>query len=78
MRALIVFLIRLYRNFISPLMAPRCRYLPTCSEYASEAICQHGVIKGGGMALRRLCRCHPLGPHGYDPVPLQGGERRHG
>ena len=78
MRALIVFLIRLYRNFISPLMAPRCRYLPTCSEYASEAICQHGVIKGGGMALRRLCRCHPLGPHGYDPVPLPGGERRHG
>jgi putative membrane protein insertion efficiency factor len=58
-----------YRYLISPMIAPRCRYLPTCSDYALEAIRVHGALKGGGLALCRLCRCHPLGGHGYDPVP---------
>jgi putative membrane protein insertion efficiency factor len=58
-----------YRYLISPMIAPRCRYLPTCSDYAVEAIKIHGPLKGCWLALRRLFRCHPFGGHGYDPVP---------
>lgn len=60
--------IRAYQ-YTAPARAPRCRYLPTCSEYAAEAIEIHGAGKGTWLALRRLGRCHPLGSHGYDPVP---------
>lgn len=62
-------LIRVYRYCISPLMMPRCRFLPTCSDYAEEALVSHGPIAGGWLALRRICRCHPWGGSGYDPVP---------
>ena len=58
-----------YRLFISPWLPPSCRYRPTCSEYALEALKLHGPIKGGYLTTRRLMRCHPFGGHGYDPVP---------
>lgn len=62
-------LIRAYQLFVSPILPANCRYVPTCSSYASEAIALHGPLKGGWLALRRLCRCHPWGGSGYDPVP---------
>ena len=58
-----------YRYLISPMIGPRCRYLPTCSDYAVEALKVHGPFKGLWLALRRLMRCGPFGGHGYDPVP---------
>lgn len=61
--------IRFYRKGISPLLPPSCRYTPTCSEYAAEAITRYGAGRGGWLALRRLARCHPFGGHGHDPVP---------
>lgn len=65
--------IRFYRRFISPLMPPACRFTPSCSVYALEAIAEHGALKGAGLALRRLARCHPItwlgGSSGFDPVP---------
>ena len=73
MRRFAVFLvllpIRFYRYTISPFTPVACRYLPTCSEYAAEAVSLHGPLTGAWLALRRLSRCHPLGGHGYDPVP---------
>jgi hypothetical protein len=62
--AVIVF----YQRFISPLMPPSCRFYPTCSSYARQAIEKYGVLKGGLMSLRRISRCHPFHPGGYDPV----------
>ena len=62
-------LIRAYQLFISPLIGPRCRYLPTCSSYMLEAIETHGVVIGLALGLKRIGRCHPWGQHGYDPVP---------
>ena len=61
--------IRAYKRWLSPLLPPACRYLPTCSEYAQEAIRTHGPLAGGWLAGKRICRCHPWGGHGYDPVP---------
>lgn len=61
--------IRAYQLFISPLLGPRCRFTPTCSHYAIEAINSHGVIKGCWLACKRLLKCHPLNHGGYDPVP---------
>jgi putative membrane protein insertion efficiency factor len=58
-----------YRRFISPALPRACRYTPTCSEYAEEAIRKYGAAKGGALAARRLLRCHPWGGYGYDPVP---------
>ncbi|HIU71657.1 MAG TPA: membrane protein insertion efficiency factor YidD [Candidatus Galloscillospira excrementipullorum] len=70
MRALMLALIRGYQRFISPLFPPCCRYTPTCSAYAVEAITRYGPWKGGWLALRRLLRCHPFSHHDYyDPVP---------
>ena len=62
-------LILIYRYGISPLTPASCRYLPTCSAYASEAIRRHGPLTGTWLAVRRMARCHPLGASGYDPVP---------
>lgn len=64
--------LRGYQLFVSPLLPPSCRYLPTCSDYAAQAIEQHGALRGGALALRRLARCHPWGGSGYDPVPQPG------
>ena len=69
-RALMLALIRGYQRFISPLFPPCCRYTPTCSAYAVEAITRYGPWKGSWLALRRLLRCHPFSHHDYyDPVP---------
>ncbi|MBR2032886.1 MAG: membrane protein insertion efficiency factor YidD [Alistipes sp.] len=62
-------LIRFYQRCISPLTPPVCRYTPTCSQYAIEAIRKYGIIKGGWLATKRIARCHPWGGSGYDPVP---------
>lgn len=69
MARLFIVLVRFYQLAISPWLAPRCRYQPTCSSYAIEALQKHGAIKGTWLALRRIGRCHPLGGSGYDPVP---------
>ncbi len=64
-----LFLIRIYQLFISPLKPATCRYQPTCSSYAKEALEVHGLFKGGGLAIKRIFSCHPWGGSGYDPVP---------
>ena len=69
MKALLLALIRFYRKCISPYTPPSCRFRPTCSQYAVEAIEKYGPLKGGWMALRRILRCHPFHKGGYDPVP---------
>jgi putative membrane protein insertion efficiency factor len=68
-RRLLLLLVRFYQLFISPLTPASCRYTPTCSAYAAQAIGQYGAWRGGRLALRRIARCHPWGGHGYDPVP---------
>nr|WP_255699434.1 membrane protein insertion efficiency factor YidD [Luteimonas sp. Y-2-2-4F] len=67
---LLIALLRLYKRLLSPLLGPRCRFVPSCSEYAMTAIARYGAFKGGWLALRRLSRCHPLHPGGHDPVPM--------
>ena len=69
MRSLALLLIRLYQALLSPVFRGSCRHVPSCSEYACEALGRHGVARGSWLALRRLARCHPLGTSGYDPVP---------
>jgi putative membrane protein insertion efficiency factor len=69
MTKLVLLLIRFYQRFISPGLPPACRFYPTCSEYGYEAISRYGIIKGGALTVRRLLRCHPFHPGGYDPVP---------
>ncbi len=66
---LLLALIRFYRGAISPYLPRSCRYTPTCSQYALEAVQKYGALKGGWLALRRILRCHPFHPGGYDPVP---------
>ncbi len=64
-------LVKTYRLVISPLLPPRCRHLPTCSEYCIEALEKHGPLRGGILAVKRVARCHPWGTSGLDPVPDQ-------
>ncbi len=69
MRKLLLLPIRLYQYAVSPMMASHCRYYPSCSQYAIEAISHHGGLKGLFLSVKRLLRCHPWGKGGYDPVP---------
>jgi hypothetical protein len=69
MKYVLAFLIRLYQYLISPLLGPTCRFYPSCSHYAREALLKHGFFKGTYLAARRILRCHPFHPGGYDPVP---------
>lgn len=69
LKRLAVLLVRAYQGGISPLLPAACRFTPSCSEYAVEAVERHGLARGGWLALRRLLRCHPFGGRGYDPVP---------
>lgn len=64
-----VVLIRAYQKIVSPLLPPSCRFYPTCSAYAIEALERHGLVKGAALATKRVLRCHPFNPGGYDPVP---------
>ena len=68
MKRLVLALISVYQRFISPFKGPSCRFRPTCSDYAREAIEKYGVLSGGWLALRRIFRCHPWNKGGYDPV----------
>jgi putative membrane protein insertion efficiency factor len=65
----LVFLVRIYQRVLSPLLPPSCRYTPTCSQYAVEALKKHGPWRGLLLSIRRFTRCHPWGGSGYDPVP---------
>lgn len=69
MKFIALALIRFYKRFLSPLLPSSCRFEPTCSVYTYQAIEKYGVIKGGWMGIRRIGRCHPFHPGGYDPVP---------
>jgi putative membrane protein insertion efficiency factor len=64
-----IVLIRFYQYVISPILGPKCRYTPTCSHYALEALQKHGPVKGLWLAIKRISSCHPWGGHGHDPVP---------
>ncbi len=69
MRSLVLLLIRGYRYFVSPLFPPRCRFYPTCSQYTLEAVERYGVVRGLWLGLKRILKCHPFHPGGYDPLP---------
>lgn len=68
-RRVLIAAVRAYQRWISPALPPSCRFTPTCSQYAVEALTRHGALKGSWLALRRLGRCHPFHPGGHDPVP---------
>ena len=72
MKRVLMWLIRSYRRYLSPAKPPCCRFIPTCSAYALEAIERYGALRGSYLALRRLLKCHPFHKGGYDPVPLDG------
>lgn len=69
MKTLALKVLRFYQRVISPLFPPSCRFTPTCSQYTYEAIDRYGVLKGSWLGIKRLARCHPFNPGGYDPVP---------
>ncbi len=69
MKRIEIWLLRGYKAAISPLLPPACRFYPTCSEYALEAVTRYGALRGSWLATRRLLRCHPFHPGGFDPVP---------
>jgi putative membrane protein insertion efficiency factor len=68
-RVLLLGFIRFYQRFVSPLYPAVCRFEPTCSHYSYEAVRRYGIIRGGWLSVKRIARCHPLNPGGYDPVP---------
>lgn len=69
MKNVVLALLRFYRRFISPALPPSCRFTPTCSQYTYEAVERYGVVKGGWLGIKRIVRCNPFNPGGYDPVP---------
>ena len=69
MKTIVLALIRFYKRFISPVLPSACRFEPTCSVYTYQAVEKYGVFKGGWLGIKRISRCHPLNPGGYDPVP---------
>ncbi|MFY8184583.1 MAG: membrane protein insertion efficiency factor YidD [Bacteroidia bacterium] len=69
MKYLFIALVKFYQSVISPHTPAACRFQPTCSQYSIEALKKHGALKGGWLSLKRIFKCHPWGPHGYDPVP---------
>ncbi len=75
MRHFAALLIRLYQWTVSPLLGPACRFHPSCSQYALEAVLRFGVLRGSALAIARLARCHPWHPGGFDPVPANGRHR---
>jgi hypothetical protein len=74
-RHALILLVRVYQRLVSPLLPPSCRFHPSCSAYAAGALERHGALRGGWLAARRLLRCHPWHPGGFDPVPDRGSER---
>lgn len=78
MKIILLSIIHAYRQFISPLFPPACRFQPTCSQYAEEAIATYGTIKGSYLAIKRILRCHPFHPGGYDPVPDRNKNKESG
>ena len=68
MKRILIFIIKLYRKYISPLKQPCCRFYPSCSQYAIDAISKYGALRGGFMAIKRIIKCNPFNPGGYDPV----------
>ncbi|GAB4308287.1 membrane protein insertion efficiency factor YidD [Pseudothermotoga lettingae] len=76
MKKIVVLMIRFYQKYISPLKPPTCRFTPTCSSYAIQAIERFGLLKGGYLAVKRIIRCNPLNPGGHDPVPEKFTTRR--
>jgi putative membrane protein insertion efficiency factor len=75
LRALLLGSIRLYQLLLSPLIGARCRFAPSCSHYAAEAVATHGIRRGLSLALHRIARCHPWGGSGFDPVPSPDGHK---
>jgi len=69
MTRVLIATVRVYRNHVSPMFAPQCRFIPTCSAYALDALEKHGALKGGWLSFRRILKCHPFNKGGYDPVP---------
>jgi hypothetical protein len=69
MRSIVVYILRAYKIIISPVLPNACRFNPTCSEYAAQAVGRYGIIKGCWLGIRRLLKCHPYNPGGHDPVP---------
>jgi putative membrane protein insertion efficiency factor len=76
MKQVVQFVLRTYKRWVSPMLPHSCRFVPTCSEYAMEAIERYGAVRGGLLAVRRLLRCQPFARAGHDPVP-SGGKTRH-
>lgn len=68
-KVIIIFLIKIYQKIISPIIPGKCRFIPTCSYYAVEAVNKYGALKGSFLTIKRIMKCHPLNPGGYDPVP---------
>lgn len=68
MKYILIFLIKCYRKYLSPLLSPNCRFYPTCSQYALEAVEKYGFFKGGYLSIKRILKCHPFHPGGYDPL----------